>query len=125
MAYYDTSDLKNFAEKIGNGIVDVGREVAGRAKEFGDTAGLSLKLREKESNLEKLYFDLGVEYFKDHREDDEHEYEQIGQIEELQGEIRQLRDEIAFCKGKNVCYQCGEFVEKSARFCPNCGEKLN
>lgn len=124
MAYYDTSELKNFAEKIGNSIVDVGREVAGKAKQMGDTASLNLKVLEKERELEKEFFQLGVEYFKDHKEDPECEYIQIERIMVMQSEIRKLRDEIAARKGKDVCPQCGQFVEAHARFCPNCGQNL-
>lgn len=124
MTYYDTTDLKNWAEKIGNSIVDVGREVAGKAKQVGDTAGLNLKVLEKERELEKAFFQLGVEYFQEHKEDGEDEYLQMERIRQMQKEIRELRDEIASRKGKEVCCQCGEFVDERAKFCPNCGEKL-
>ena len=124
MAYYDASDLKSFAEKLGNGIVDVGREVVDKAKQAGDTAGLNLKVLEKERQLEKMFFELGVEYFQEHKDNAEDEYLQMERIRQMQCELRALREEIATRKGKEVCNQCGEFVDEWAKFCPNCGEKL-
>ena len=121
---YDTSDFVRFAEKIGNGIVDVGREVADKAKQVGDTAGLKFKLLEKERELEKEFFQLGVEYFQKHNEDQMCEYSQVEKIKLLQEEIRGIRDEIAVYKGKGVCIRCGEFVDSNAKFCPHCGERL-
>ena len=125
MAYYDTTELKNWAEKIGNGIVDVGREVAGKAKQVGDTASLNLKRMEKERELENAFFELGVEYFQEHKGDAVDQYIQMERIRQLQKEVRDIRDDIANRKGKEVCYQCGEFVDERAKFCPNCGEKLS
>ena len=121
---FDKSELNNLVSKVGDTLVDTGKNIKETTKTALDTAPLSLKLREKESYLEKQYFELGVLYFQNHVDDEEPEFEQVRRIEEVQEEIRQLRDEIADKKGKDVCPSCGEFIEKEMRFCSNCGKKL-
>ncbi len=121
---FDKDEISSFMSKMGDTLADTGKSIKESTKTVMDTAPLALKLREKESYLEKQYFELGVLYYQEHKEDEETSYEQIRRIEEVQEEIRQLRDEMAEIKGKNVCMECGEFVDKDARFCPHCGKEL-
>lgn len=121
---FDRSELNSIVSKVGDTLVDTGKNIKETAKVAIDTAPISLKLREKENYLEKQYFELGVLYFQNHVDDEEPEFDQIRRIEETQEEIRQLRDEIADKKGKDVCPYCGEYIEKEKKFCANCGKKL-
>ena len=121
---FDRDELSNLMAKGGDTLADTGKNIKESTKTIMDTAPISLKLKEKENYLEKQYFELGVLYFQKHAGDEEPEYEQVDRIKEVQEEIRLLRDEIAEIKGKDVCEGCGEFVDRTSRFCPNCGREL-
>lgn len=122
---YDSTDLRNFLNKMTDTIIDATKTVADSAKETVDVAPLSIKLHEKENYLEKQYFELGVLYFQEHSKDEEFEFDQMKRILDIQEEIRSLNDEIALRKGKGTCPDCGEFITKSTHYCPNCGTKLD
>ncbi len=121
---YNTDDLKDLFNRVNSILVDAGKTVADTAKTTVDTAPLLMKIREKENYLEKQYFELGVLYYQNHVNDENPEFEQLKRIGEIQEELRALRDEMAQKKGKDCCPECGEFIEKNAKFCHHCGAKL-
>ena len=122
---YDTSQLKSFINKAGDAVVDAAKTVTDAAKTTVDAAPIALKIREKESYLEKQYFELGVLYFQKHCKDENFEFEQMQRICEVQEELVILREELAEKKGKDVCPNCGEYVEKNVSYCSHCGSKLD
>ncbi len=122
---FDKSEFNNLVSKVGDTIVDTSKNLKDATMTTIDTAPMSMKLREKESYLEKQYFELGVLYYEKHVHDEEPEYEQIKRITEVLEEIKELKGEIAEKKGKEVCPSCGEYVDKGVRFCPHCGKNLD
>ncbi|MBQ7077247.1 MAG: zinc ribbon domain-containing protein [Lachnospiraceae bacterium] len=121
---FDSSDLRNMAEKACDTMVEMGKNLRETTKTVIDVTPLTLKLKEKESYLEKQYFELGILYYQEHEHDENPEFEQMGRISAIREEIKEVRRQIAEVRGKETCPGCGEFVEKGHIFCPHCGMKI-
>lgn len=121
---FDSKDLKNLVDKVGDTLSEAGRNLSATTKTVIDVTPLTLKLKEKESYLEKQYFELGILYYQDHEKDENPEYEQLARITAIRDEIKEVRSKIAEVRGKETCPSCGEYLEKGHTYCPHCGTKI-
>ena len=112
-----------FFDKLGNTISAAGKDGLSKAREWADTAKISVDIKEREGAIQKMYRELGRAYYKDHKDDAAPDYEQIAAIkaafEEI-GELKASKDEI---RGIRRCPECGQIVARDANYCSNCGTK--
>ncbi|MCD8218453.1 MAG: zinc ribbon domain-containing protein [Clostridiales bacterium] len=115
---------KDFFSKLGNTISAAGKDGLGKAKEWRDTAKISVDIKEREGAIQKMYRELGKAYYHEHKNDEECEYadrlEAIKAAFEEIGELKAMKDEI---RGIRRCPECGQPVAAKAKFCENCGAK--
>ena len=112
-----------FFDKLGNTISAAGKDGINKAREWKDTAKISVDIKEREGAIQKMYRELGKAYYRDHKDDEAPDYEQIAAIkaafEEI-GELKANKDEI---RGIRRCPECGQIMSREANFCSNCGAK--
>lgn len=109
--------------KISNTISAAGKDGLNKAKEFKDTAKITVDIKEREGAIQRMYRELGKAYYHDHKDDKAPAYDQVFAIkaafEEI-GELKANKDEI---RGIKRCSCCGNIVSQEAKFCANCGAK--
>lgn len=112
-----------FFDKLGNTISAAGKDGINKAREWADTAKISVDIKEREGAIQKMYRELGKAYYHDHKEDENPDYDQIAAIkaafEEI-GELKANKDEI---RGIRRCPECGQIIPREANYCSNCGAK--
>lgn len=114
-----------FWENLGETISAKGKEVADKAKNITDIAGLKGQIATCENTIKKNYKDIGEAYYKAHKEDEQPEFaEQIEAIKMAETAIEELKQKISHLKGTKTCAKCGAEVPYDASFCPKCGEKM-
>lgn len=114
-----------FFEQLGKRITDAGQGVAQQTKNLADVTRLNSSISEKERRILQLYQTIGQNYYDKHREDQGAEERPIiDQINALQQEIFQCREEIKQIKGVMKCPSCGADIPLHAAFCNACGTKV-
>lgn len=122
------ANLSSAAKKTGaiaEKAVKKGSEIAETAvkkgSEVAEIAKLNISLKEKESDLKKLFFELGKLTY------DKATAEEIAaktvDIDDKKAEIAALKVEIMEANGKTVC-ACGKEVDLNDGFCKHCGAKI-
>ncbi len=115
----------DFFNKIGETIVNAGKDATQKAKDLSGAAKLNLDIRSKEDFVEKQYAELGKIYYQAHQgESDVDGAEHFELIKEALDAIDKMRIEIQELKGTKVCPRCGAEVADDAGFCSACGEKI-
>ncbi|MCD8230484.1 MAG: zinc ribbon domain-containing protein [Clostridiales bacterium] len=112
----------DFFNRIGNTISAAGKDGIGKAKEWRDTAKITVDIKEREGAIQKMYRELGKAYYHDHKNDSDSEYSDRlvaikAAFEEI-GELKASKDDI---RGIKRCPNCGQPVDPNAKFCGNCG----
>lgn len=112
-----------FFNKISNTISAAGKDGLNKAKEFKDTAKLTVDIKEREGAIRRMYVELGKAYYQDHKDDEAPGYEQILAIKAAFEEIGELKANIDEIRGIKRCPSCGNVVSQEAKFCASCGAK--
>ena len=105
-------------------LITVPASAADTEKDLSGTAKLTLDIRSKEDQVQKLYAEVGRQYFEEHKEDDPAAYEGMAQIRELLAAVEDMKKELLDLKGAKVCPRCGEEVQATDAFCKSCGAKI-
>ena len=114
-----------FFEQLGKKLTDAGQGVAQQTKNFTEVTRLSGAISEKEKRVNQLLGSLGKAYYERHQNDPSAiEPEIIKELNTLNMEIIQCREEIKQIKGVVKCPRCGEEVSLNAAFCSVCGERI-
>ena len=111
----------DFFDKISDAAIAIGKEVSDKAKDMGGYAKLQYEIRTREGYLDELYRDLGKKYYKEHKDDEGADF---AEIDGLNKELEEMREELMIRKGANKCPQCGNYVEIDADYCSKCGKQL-
>ena len=111
-------------DDITNKLTSVGKDGLNRAKDAKDTTKISMDIKNREITLQKLYRDLGREYYKDHQKDGTLNYPIMTQIKNELDAIASLQVEKDRLRGIRRCPNCGEITNVSAKFCPACGTQV-
>lgn len=115
-----------FFEEIGRRIANAGQDVARQTRNLTDTTRLSAKISENKKRMSQLLFEMGNDYYKKHRKDQNcEEQEYIDQLNALFSEILKYQKEIEEIKTSETCKVCGSRVSEGAAFCMKCGTKLD
>ena len=110
--------------KIGETLASAGKDVSQKAKDLSGTAKLSFDIKSKEDYVQKMYAEIGRQYYEDHKDDVENLYEEMPLIKEALDVIEDMKKELQSLKGGRVCPRCGEKVGENDAYCRSCGEKL-
>ncbi len=112
-------------EKIGDTLVNVGRDVTKKAKDVSGIAKLRLDIRAKEDFIKEQYLELGKAYYEEHRGEAVKEQAQFEQIDEAKEAIAEMERQILELKKVKVCPDCGAEASDTAGYCSVCGAKLS
>jgi hypothetical protein len=111
-----------FLDKLGETLVSAGKDVGQKAKDLSGTAKLTMDIHSKEDQVQRLYAQLGKQYYEAHS--DEESDQQISQIRELLLTIEDMKKELLDLKGARVCPRCGRQIDAEDSYCKACGVKL-
>lgn len=115
-----------FFDKLGETLVNAGKDVGQKAKDASEIAKLKLDIKAKEDYVKGKYAELGEKYFNQHKEDeDAEEKEQFFLISEALEEISRMKAEVLRIQGASECPSCGTKMPENATFCSSCGTKMN
>ena len=113
-----------FFEKLGDTIVNVGKDVTQKAKDVSGIAKLKLDIKSKEDFIKEQYIELGKIYYEMHKDEHTEEQAHFGQIKEALEEIERMKLQILELKGARKCPDCGAEAADTAEYCSVCGAKL-
>lgn len=114
-----------FFEEISKKITNAGQGVAQQAKNLSDTTRLNAKISENKKRMSQLLFEMGNDYYKKHRKDQNcEEQEYIDRLNVLFREILRYQKEIEEIKTSETCKVCGSRIIEGAAFCMSCGSRV-
>lgn len=113
-----------FFDKLSETIVSAGKDVSQKAKDLSGSAKLTMDIKSKEDYVQKMYAEIGKQYYETHKDDEELVYEQMAQITEALAVITDMKKELLNLKGAKTCPRCGEEVKAADAYCSNCGAKI-
>ena len=112
----------DFFDKLGDMLINAGKEVSDRAKDVSDSTKLSYEIRKKKQALEEKYSALGKKIYEEKKGSDDEDIKAIG---ELLDEIKDMEDRYADARGGRRCAKCGAVVPMDSSFCNKCGAKFD
>ncbi|MCR5098355.1 MAG: zinc ribbon domain-containing protein [Lachnospiraceae bacterium] len=112
----------DFFDKLGDRLIEVGREVSDRARDVSDSTKMQYEIRRKKQELDEIYKDLGRKYYEDNKDSAD---DQITAIRETLAEIEEMEVKVAGFKGGRRCNKCGAVVPMDSGYCNKCGAKLD
>lgn len=112
-------------EKIGDTIVNVGKDVTQKAKDVSGIAKLRLDIRAKEDFIKEQYMAIGKEYYERHKEEAVRDQARFDQIDEALSAITKMKAQILELRGSKKCPECGAETTDAAEYCSVCGAKLS
>ncbi|MBP5309198.1 MAG: zinc-ribbon domain-containing protein [Lachnospiraceae bacterium] len=123
------SFFENLGATLGNAAgnaIEKGKEfkdvALDKGKEFKDVATLKTQISTAQSNVAKLYKELGEKFFEDNKDADT--YPEISAIRDALVSIKELEDKLMIAQGMTKCPTCGAPVEKGSQFCSKCGASV-
>ncbi|MDE7063759.1 MAG: zinc ribbon domain-containing protein [Lachnospiraceae bacterium] len=116
----------DFFDKLGDTLINAGKDVSKKAKDLSGTAKLNMDIKSKEDFIQKQYTEIGRLYYEAHSKEADAEFaQQMAIVTEAYEAIAKMRDEVLKIKGARVCPNCGSPVPDTAGFCGKCGTPLN
>lgn len=114
-----------FIERMGDTLLNMGKDVSQKAKDMSGIAKLKLNIRSKEDFVREQYMEIGKAYYEMHKGEDVLEQERFVQIEEALEDIAQMEHQILELKGAKKCPGCGAETAETAEYCSVCGTKIS
>lgn len=119
----------DFFDKLGKKASEAYKITAEKTSKLTKEAKLKLKNNENKAAIDELYIEIGKKVYEKHvrneKIDIKKELEkECTQIDVLAAEIETNLNECYELKNKIKCNNCSTLVEKTAKFCPECGEKI-
>lgn len=116
----------DFFEKLGRKATDTFNSAAEKTNKIASETKLKFKINDCKSKIKDLYQDIGkVVYQKfvldgnlEIKEDIE---EQLSKISEFTNQIEEYEMQILELRDLKQCENCKNKIERSAKFCPECG----
>lgn len=114
-----------FFDKLGDTIINAGKDVTQKAKDASGIAKLKLDIRSKEDFIKEQYVELGKVYYKKNKGTDVPEKAEMERIDEAFEEIEKMKLQILELKKAKKCPECGAEAADAAEYCSACGAKLS
>lgn len=116
----------DFFEKLGKKATETFNSAAEKTNKIASETKIKLKINDCKSKIKDLYQDIGkVVYQKfvldgnlEVKEDIE---EQLSKISEYTNQIEEYEKQILELSDLKQCENCKNKIERSAKFCPECG----
>lgn len=117
-----------FFEDLTKKLEGAGHTISQKGQEAASIARLKLKEVELNSEIDKLYKEIGCFYVNHTGSPADSEYitymnSLVQEVRKKQHTVNSIKTDILFLKGMVLC-KCGKEVPKSATFCPACGNKM-
>ena len=119
--------IKVVAEQTRTGAVKAADRAGKKAGEMAQATRLNLQIFDRTTECEVLYKEIGKVIYDIHQgaETDEDVIElKLAQLDVLQGEIGELRDELGALKTVCTCARCGRQCSRDDAYCAGCGSPL-
>lgn len=119
--------IKVVAEQTRTSAVKAADRAGKKAGEMAQATRLNLQIFDRTTECEVLYKEIGKVIYDIHQgaETDENVIERkLAQLDALQGEIKQLRDELSALKTVCTCTRCGRQCSRDDAYCAGCGSPL-
>ncbi len=119
--------IKVVAEQTRTSAVKAADRAGKKAGEMAQATRLNLQIFDRTTECEVLYKEIGKVIYDIHQgaETDEDVIERkLAQLDALQGEIEQLRDELSALKTVCICTRCGRQCSRDDAYCAGCGSPL-
>lgn len=118
----------DFFEKLGKKATETFNSAGEKANKIAGDTKLKLKINDCKGKIEDLYQDIGKivyqKYVLDGSLDIKEEIEeQLGKIKEYTDQIEGYEKERLELADMKQCEICKNKIERSAKFCPECGTK--
>lgn len=92
---------------------------------FMEKSKLNNQISEKEKEINKLYAQIGQQYYFLHKEDAEPEMAaMVKAVSDAKDVILRNQERMDFANGVTTCPSCGKKVEITAQFCNGCGSRV-
>ena len=116
----------DFFEKLGKKATETFNSAAEKTNKIASETKIKLKINDCKSKIKDLYLDIGkIVYQKfvldgklEIKEDIE---EQLSKISEYTNQIEEYEKQILELSDLKQCENCKNKIERSAKFCPECG----
>ncbi len=118
-------DIMDTIDRIGETLTSASKDIAKKAKDFVDVNTVKTAINDQKKIISKAYERIGEQYYKEHVEAGNYEYEiEFEIIGEATAKIKELNEQLRTLKKIHVCKECGATVPLDAVFCSRCGTKL-
>lgn len=113
------SEIKKYLENTKERVVK-------NLKDVVELKQLKAKIAENEKQIQKIYKDMGIQYFEQHTTHSSSELQdlvkEIASNIEREKELNLQKNELY---GKKECFFCRTVNEKGAKYCIKCGNPLD
>lgn len=117
--------IMDFFNKVGATISTKSKDAAKKVREAGEVVKLNSQVSGKESEIKKLYSEIGKYVFENQTEGLPEEItSRIEQVKGLMKDIEALKEQVKSVKGIQNCEVCGAEISDGVAFCPKCGSKV-
>lgn len=115
-----------FFEKLGKNATDTFNSAGEKANRFAGKTKLKFKINDNKSKIKDLYQDIGKKVYQKYVLDGnldikEEIQEELTKIAGLSDEIEIYENQMLALDDKKQCVNCKNKIEKSVKFCPECG----
>ena len=115
-------------DKIGEVASQTYKFTTEKADKFAKEAKLKMKMNENKSKIETLYNEIGKAVYRTHIigksiENSEEIKLACEEIDKISEEIKKQNDELLRIKKKKQCPNCHQEIERTSKYCNNCGYK--
>ncbi|MDR2357138.1 MAG: zinc ribbon domain-containing protein [Oscillospiraceae bacterium] len=109
-------------DEIGKKITNVGQSVVKGTKDITETARLNSQISDEQSQISRLYAEIGEVYYEQFHENAAPQLAQrCAGITAALERIAAYRQELQHIRGMTRCANCGAEIPAAAAFCGNCG----
>ena len=116
----------DFFEKLSKKASETYKSAAEKTNKIAAETKLKIKMNDNKSKINEIYKEIGKKVYEkyaldgtlDIKSDIENE---LGRIKELADEIVGFEKQMLDLSDMKTCVQCGNKMEKGAKFCPECG----
>lgn len=117
------ADFKEFGEKV----EDFAKSFADKTGEVVEVQKLKSKIRSNQRKVSKGYIDIGKIVHEKHKSGiviDTCFTNICDELDDLEGEIQDLKEQVNSVRGYATCRKCGAAVDTQAVFCSKCGAQM-
>ncbi|QEK11058.1 zinc ribbon domain-containing protein [Crassaminicella thermophila] len=119
----------NLFNKVKQGMLDSTKAIKEISSDVTELTKVKIALSKDMSRIDELYYDLGKKMYTSYEENPNIELtEEVSsallEIKATLERIKEYEAKIESLKGIMKCKQCGYEVSEGAKFCSNCGSKI-